>query len=186
MKNLSRCKVCGYIMETDQIQDLCPACGLPAKVFEPYSPTMSEERFKLLSLHMHPIILHFPQAFVVTALGMLILGLMFTGALQQQILLIAKFNVVFLPPLVLVGALSGMKDGQLRFKKITTPVLKYKMILSAAFFGLSVLAAILAMVLPLTPSTILILAVLMMVSSLIAVVLGRTGAKLMDSFMPGK
>lgn len=186
MENLSRCKVCGYVMPTDKIPDLCPACGVDKKVFEPYTPKMSEERYKVLSLHMHPIILHFPQAFVVTAMGLLVLLLIPGMIFTKEILVVTQFNILFLPLTVLAGALSGMKDGQLRFKKITTPLLKFKILLSCVFLALSLVATAVMFLMPFTFMTNIILLVLMVAASGVAVVLGRAGAPLMESFMPGK
>lgn len=186
MNSLSRCKACGYIMETDQIKGVCPACGLSDKVFEPYKLTISEERYKFLALHIHPIILHFPQAFVVTAFGLLVLSLVFTGQMLENIMIITKFNLLFLPLLVILGALSGIKDGKMRFKKVTTPILKYKIMLSVVFLVLSIVAAILVFVLPVNLISKLILIVLTGAASGVAVVLGKAGGKLMDSIMNGK
>lgn len=183
---LSRCKVCGYVMETHKIGEVCPACGVPAKVFEPYKLTMSEERYKMLSLHLHPIILHFPQAFVVVAAGMLILSFLFTGELQSQIFTIIKFNLLFLPLTVVMGAATGIKDGQLRFKKLSPPALQFKIKLSVGFLVLSLATAVLGMVWDYTVINRVILLVLTLVQTGIAVMLGRAGAKLIESFIPGK
>ena len=30
------CKPCGYVMKESELEDVCPACGLPKKVFEQY------------------------------------------------------------------------------------------------------------------------------------------------------
>lgn len=183
---LSRCKVCGYVMETHKIGEVCPACGVPSKVFEPYKLTMSEERYKMLSLHMHPIILHFPQAFVVVAAGMLVLSFLFTGDLQSQIFTVIKFNLLFLPLTVVMGAATGIKDGQLRFKKLSPPALQFKIKLSVGFLVLSLLTAVLGMVWDYTFVNRVILLVLTFIQMGIAVVLGRAGAKLIESFIPGK
>ncbi len=183
---LSRCKVCGYIMETGKIEDVCPACGVPSKVFEPYKLTMSEDRYKVLALHMHPIILHFPQAFVVTAMGMLFLSFFFADPIRANIIVVAKFNLLFLPLTVVMGALTGIKDGQLRFKKLSPPVLQMKIKLSVAFFVLSILTAILGMIWEYTTMNTIILFVLTFIETGVAAVLGRIGSKLIDSFIPGK
>ena len=37
MANLIRCKACGYVTREGKIKDVCPACGVPAKMFEPYT-----------------------------------------------------------------------------------------------------------------------------------------------------
>jgi hypothetical protein len=42
--------------------------------------------------------------------------------------------------------LSGMYDGKLRFKKVTTPALKKKIIIGGTFFGLSIGMLILSLV----------------------------------------
>lgn len=183
---LSRCKVCGYVMETHKIGEVCPACGVPAKVFEPYKLTMSEERYKMLSLHLHPIILHFPQAFVVVAAGMLVLSFLFTGELQSQIFTIIKFNLLFLPLTVVMGAATGIKDGQLRFKKLSPPALQFKIKLSVGFLALSIVTAALGMIWDYTVVNRVILLILTLIQTGIAVMLGRAGAKLIESFIPGK
>lgn len=183
---LSKCKVCGYVMETGKIGDVCPACGVPSKVFEPYKLTMSEDRYKFLSLHIHPIVLHFPQAFVITATGLLFLALIFTGELQAQIITVIQFNLLFLPLTVIMGAVSGIKDGQLRFKKLSPPALQLKIKLSVAFLLLSILTGVLAFVLTMTTMNMILLLILCAVQTGLAVVLGKTGSKLIDSFVPGK
>lgn len=186
MEDLSRCKVCGYVMPTNKIPAVCPACGVDKKVFEPYTQKMSEARYKLLSLHMHPIILHFPQAFVITALGLLVLLLIPGMLFVKEIMSVIQFNILFLPLTVVMGALTGMKDGQLRFKKISTPLLKFKILLSGLFFFLSLVATAVLFLMPFNLTTHLLLLAILGVSSAVAVVLGRAGASLMDSFMPGK
>lgn len=183
---LSKCKVCGYITETGKIGEVCPACGVASKVFEPYKLTLSEDRYKLLSLHMHPVILHFPQAFVVTATGMLLLSFLFTGTWYDQIITVIQFNLLFLPLTVLMGAATGIKDGQLRFKKLSPPALQLKIRLSIAFFGLSVITGLMAVFMDMTVAIRLILLLLCVLQTLIAVLLGRTGATLIDAFLPGK
>lgn len=183
---LSRCKVCGYIMETGKIEDVCPACGVPSKVFEPYKLTISEDRYKWLSLHMHPIILHFPQAFVVTAMGLLLLSFIFTGTLRDQMVVVIQFNLIFLPLTVIMGAATGIKDGKLRFKKLSPPVLQFKIKLSLGFLALSIVTAVMAVVMPFTFTNTLIMFVLTLVQTGIAALLGRVGSKLIDAWIPGK
>ena len=68
------CKPCGFVMKESELQDLCPACGLPKKVFEHYKDRMSPGRRKILGLDMHPIAVHFPQTVLVFLLQALILN----------------------------------------------------------------------------------------------------------------
>ncbi len=52
-------------MEAGKLGDVCPACGLPRKVFEPYRERVSINRLRLLNLDMHPIAIHLSQAMVI-------------------------------------------------------------------------------------------------------------------------
>ena len=36
MKEYLKCKACGFIMNKEGAPDLCPACGIPSKIFEDY------------------------------------------------------------------------------------------------------------------------------------------------------
>ena len=52
-------------MEAGKLGDVCPACGLPRKVFEPYRERVSINRLRLLNLDLHPIVIHLSQAMVI-------------------------------------------------------------------------------------------------------------------------
>jgi len=65
MKELVRCKPCGYVMEADKLGDVCPACGMPRKAFEPYRERVAANRLLVLSLDMHRIAIHLSQTFVI-------------------------------------------------------------------------------------------------------------------------
>lgn len=185
MKNYVICKACGYIMEADQLKDVCPACGVSAKVFEPYTSKISEQREKMISMHLHPIMVHFPQAFVVLALFFDVAALFLKGPLYEIAIAGIKINTVFLPLGVLAGALLGIYDGKLRFKRTNTPVLKFKIKLAILFQLLSVAAALIVLLQPLTRGVILLLIALTFVALVIAMVLGKTGSKLMGAAMKG-
>jgi rubredoxin len=58
MKELIRCKACGYVMEADKLKDVCPACGMSSRVFEPYRERVALNRLFILSLDLHPIAIH--------------------------------------------------------------------------------------------------------------------------------
>ena len=63
-EELVRCRPCGYVMKASDLGDVCPACGLPRNVFEPYREKVSPNRLFLLSLDIHPIAIHMSQTFV--------------------------------------------------------------------------------------------------------------------------
>lgn len=185
MKKLVRCKACGYIMGEGDVKDLCPACGVPAKAFEPYTSKISEKREKILSLHLHPIIVHFPQALVVLvvffAATALIFGDILGGILQAGL----RINAVFLPLSVIAAFLVGLLDGKTRYKRLTTPALKSKMVLGIAFFVLSLAAALLVLLTTLTSLVLIIVLVLGIAGLVIAIRLGEEGSSLMEAFLPG-
>ena len=133
MATYIRCRACGYVMDEAHLKDSCPACGLPKTVFEPYTKKIAPRRKFLLDQHFHPIAVHFPQVFLLLAAFMPLLSLVATEPVRAEFLAIAKWSVLVLPVTVLVGFLTGLFDGQLRFKKVRTPLLLNKMIAGIIF-----------------------------------------------------
>jgi hypothetical protein len=186
MKQYLRCKACGYIIEAGQVGKFCPACGLPAERFEPYSRPMSEKRLRFLDMHIHPIVVHFPQAFattlVVLAAALAILG---EGALRSVLLDAAKLLAALLPFCVAAAFAAGIADGKLRFRKVTTPILARKMIAGALFFAFSLGGAALGLFTALNPSSLAAFALLELLSLVSGSLLGLWGSGLMNAGFPG-
>ncbi len=185
---LVKCKACGFIMKAHLVGDLCPACGLKAKVFEPFTPKMSESRFGLLDKHIHPISIHLPQAFAMVIL-VLSIALMALPADSESLRLIGSVLTLLtpiFPLLVLFGMITGMIDGRARFRKITTPILKMKITVSLAFLLFSTGIPLCSLVFPgastLHKSVILALSILCMICSAI---LGKSGSSLVETCLPG-
>jgi len=128
MSGLIRCKACGYVMNESHLKDLCPACGLPKTVFEPYTKKIAARRKFVIDQHLHPIAVHFPQVFLLLALILPVLALIVNDPVRAEMLIIAKWSILVLPFTVLGGLVTGLVDGKIRFKKITTPLLVNKMI----------------------------------------------------------
>ena len=85
MKELVRCKSCGFVMEKGKLHGKCPACGVPDKMFEPYSEKIAPFRKFMLSLDMHPVLVHFPQAFTATVLLLSLFAMVSQGPVREQI-----------------------------------------------------------------------------------------------------
>ena len=151
MANLIRCKSCGYVSEEGKIGDKCPACGVPAKMFEPYIDPVSEPRRRLLMLDIHPILVHFPQAFAFSLLIISALSFAVTGPVKDAFISAIKVVTAFLPLVVLLAFLSGLMDGKTRFRRVTTPFLKIKMMLGSSFFLVSLGMAATVFILDLAP-----------------------------------
>jgi rubredoxin len=142
---LLRCKVCGYIIKSNKLGDVCPACGVPKTAFEPYKETMSQKRKAILDLDLHPIMVHFPQAFAAVIPPFILLSLLSPISAGTELLITVKVLAILLPLAVIPAALCGIIDGKTRFKKITTPLLKKKIIGASVLFVMSLaLAAVTA------------------------------------------
>jgi len=184
-KELVVCKVCGYVMEKGQLHDVCPACGVAAKAFEPYKTKVSPQREKILSMHMHPIILHFPQAAVIFGLLLAALLLVIPESWKEYALICARFNIYLLPLCVLGGYLTGLIDGKVRFKSLKRKILIQKMLMGCVFFVLSLSAALLLFLVPFTRELNFLIVFLLAAASADAVVLGKIGSKLTNAVYPG-
>lgn len=186
MATLVRCKACGFVTDQGKIKDVCPACGVPAKMFEAYTHSVSLERRRILDLHTHPVLVHFPQAFALTLFFLSFVPFFVPTVLQETLSSTIKV-LSFLLPFSVVGAIvTGLLDGKLRFRKVTTPLLKKKIILSLIFFTTSIVMAVLALSGRIfTPPTNIIYPVLAVIISLCGGWLGLIGGKLLDAKFPG-
>jgi uncharacterized membrane protein/rubredoxin len=144
MANLIRCKVCGYVAREGKIKDVCPACGAPAKMFEPYTDPVSEKRRRIMNLHIHPIMVHFPQAFVITLFLLTVLSYVIPPAIKETLFASIQVISFLLPYSAILALLTGLFDGKIRFRKLTTPFLKKKIIIGLLFINISIALAFLA------------------------------------------
>ena len=146
MASLVRCKACGYIMEESRLNSniVCPLCGVSKNMFEPYQDPVSENRRKLLKLHLHPMIVHFPQAFSSTMLFLTVLVFFFdttftqiTGGLRQHLLTTVRVLAVLLPLSLIAAFISGIIDAVARYKRIHSPYLFIKITVGTIYTFLS-------------------------------------------------
>jgi hypothetical protein len=138
MKELVRCRPCGFVMEADKLGDVCPACGLPRKVFEPYRERVSLNRLLVLNLDLHPIAIHLSQALVI-AIPILTIIINLFGHFQPEIMKSVLIFSVFLFPFTLILSIcTGVIDGLTRFKTLKTPLLRVKIIFSIIILLLSI------------------------------------------------
>ena len=144
MANLIRCKACGYVTREGKIKDICPACGVPAKMFEPYTDPVSEKRRLILDLHIHPIMVHFPQAFAITLFLLAVLSYFAPPAIKGMLFNSIQVISFLLPYFVVLSLLTGLFDGKIRFRKVTTPFLKKKIIIGLIFLITSIALAFVA------------------------------------------
>ncbi len=184
MPNLVRCKVCGFIIREDQLGDVCPACGVPRTAFEPYKEKVSEKRQKILDMHLHPVLVHFPEAFGIFIFLLSAIGFISTGAFKSTILCAIPLIAIFLPLFAFFGILSGMLDGKTRFKKLNTPYLRKKIIFGTIFLGLSLILAIGSFIMINTPFGLIFVFFLSLACVLTGGILGLIGGSLLEAKLP--
>lgn len=181
MKELVRCRPCGFVMEADKLGDVCPACGLPRKVFEPYRERVSRNRLILLNLDLHPIVIHLSQALVI-AIPLLVLITNLMPDFQPEILKhVLIFSVFVFPFTLAMAIITGVVDGLTRFKTLATPLLRVKIIFSFIILSLSIGIFFVAPHEDLYIFTI-VLSILSLASG---IQLGLWGKKLIDVILPG-
>jgi hypothetical protein len=181
MKELVRCRPCGFVMEADKLGDVCPACGLPRKVFEPYREKVSRNRLMLLNLDLHPIVIHLSQALVI-AIPLLVILKNFFNSFQPQIIKsVLIFSVFVFPFTLILAIITGIIDGLTRFKTLATPLLRVKIIFSFIILTLSIINFFVA---PVEKNY--VLSIILSILSLAAgVQLGLWGKKLINVILPG-
>jgi uncharacterized membrane protein len=186
MAELLRCKTCGYVVEAGRVGDVCPACGVPRKMMEPWKDPLSPRRRFLLGLDVHPIIDHFSISFATCAVVVAALVLLFPDFFRQAAVNVMRVFVGVLPLTVLASFVSGLYDGKLRFRRTSTPVLRTKKVLGALFFAFTAVAAVLSFLLdPFTTWVSASIIVLELLGLGCAFVLGRAGKDLLGAFFPG-
>ena len=144
MSQLLRCKPCGYIIKEKYLGQVCPACGMPKSAFEPYKENISPKRKFILGLDLHPIAIHFPQAFATILTLILIINILLTSFYAKELVIVSRFLSVILPFTVIGAIISGIIDGKVRFKKIGTSALIKKIIIGAIFLLISVSISLIA------------------------------------------
>ena len=186
MNKLYKCKVCGFVTKRKALPDLCPACGFKGKIFEEFEPTVSVKRRKALELHAHSALVHFPIA-VITYIFFINLFILAKIILWHSVFVGSLEAMVWLLPFVtLFGMLSGLYDGKLRFKKVSTPLLKKKIFLSILLIVISTSLFVLQFVLELDQSSFSLLILLFSIVLLgIVTILGLLGGTLLDSKVRG-
>lgn len=186
MKKMYKCRVCGYVLEREEPPDICPACGVKGKIFEEYDHPISKKRRIALELNIHPILVHFPIAFVFSAF---LLSLLISLNIFKEPTVFANIRdmiIWVLPFTALLAAAAGLYDGKLRFKRIKTPYLKKKLILALIFIFFSVSVLVIQEFFTLDKSVynVLVLVFSFAISGF-AVLLGFIGGKLLVAKVRG-
>ncbi len=186
MPNLIRCKACGYVAVEGKIKDVCPACGVPAKMFEPYTDPVAEKRRRILKLHIHPIIVHFPQSFAFTLFVLAVLSFVTPPQINKGLYCTMQVLSSALPFSLILALITGLVDGKTRFRRVTTLFLKKKIIFGLSSLLISILIAAAAFTLPLSSAPVMALFTLLTIIAVgFSFALGLIGGELLDAKFPG-
>ena len=180
-EELVRCRPCGYVMKASDLGDVCPACGLPRNVFEPYRERVSPNRLFILALDIHPIAIHLSQTFVALTPILIIFHLLFPDFQEIIVHSVINFSIFALPFSLILSFISGLIDGITRFKTLRTPMLRSKIIFSSAILVLAFIQLLIF-----TPGIYTWITILLSLAALgCAVKLGLVGKHLIDVILPG-
>lgn len=173
-------------MEEGKLGDVCPACGVPAKLFEPYKSRISEKRRSFLKLDVHPVIVHAPQALSFVLVAFCLGALIFTDAIRDNLETTIAVLAITLPVTVLAAIATGLVDGIMRFKKLKTPSLKKKIVLGTLFFLFSAAGAVITIAIgPGEQSYLFYILILSAAGLGCGTLLGLIGTKLLGAAFPG-
>ena len=180
------CRSCGYIMKKSRLKSLCPACGVPSRLFESYVDPLSSRRRLLLRLDIHPVLAHFPQAFTFSALILCIAARYLSGLWLAKILACLEILCITLPFVGMLTFAAGLFDGRVRFRRIVTPLLVRKMIVGGLFLLLSLAIALLTVShSPLAQPLLNAVTLLVTAAFVCSAMLGWIGTGLLNSKFPG-
>ncbi len=186
MAALIRCKSCGFVMEEGRQGDVCPACGVPRKMFEPFTDAVSAKRRGILDVHVHPIIVHFAVSFSVSCLALSLVILLFPGLLPDLVTPTLRLMGGALPLALIATFGSGRFDGRVRFRRAKSRLLLVKTWVGLTFFVLAAAAG--TLVILADPRTIwhgAAAALLFAGCTACAFIQGRIGGRLLYALFPG-
>ncbi len=181
MKELVRCRPCGFVIESDKLGDVCPACGMPRKVFEPYRERVSLNRLMVLNFDLHPIAIHLSQTFVILIPVLLFFTKILPDFHYDMCIKVLVFSVIVFPFTLIIAIVTGIVDGLTRFKSLSPPLLRIKIIFSSVIL----LLAFSMLFFYNSDHSGIITAFLSLASLACAVRLGLWGKKLIHVILPG-
>ena len=186
MVPMIRCRVCGYLAPENKVGDKCAACGAPRAAFEPYKDRISERRRKLLELHLHPMLVHFPQALAVAVFGLSLAPLVFSGRAEELLFATLLVLAPALPASAAAAIATGLFHGRLRFKQVRrSPILKRKIVLGSVLLASSLVEAWVVW-LPGRPGAAVIASIVLAATAFFSSLrLGSLGSLVANSEMPG-
>jgi len=173
------------VLKESSLGEVCPACGYKRRVFEPYEDPVSPRRRFLLDLDAHPILVHFPQAFVSILPPLVLLNWVFPDFFGNELAAVIAFCALVLPLLTAGALASGLFDAKLKFKRLSPPLPRRKIAVGGVLLLLSTAGALLVGLQGYHAGTRLYLLLLAGGMLVCAVLLGMMGKRLLPAILRG-
>lgn len=173
------CAVCGFIGEDSKIKQVCPACGAPLSSFEHYEYGINEKRLSNLSLHLHPMMVHFPFSIATLSFIVLIVTFLMKAGTNDAWILIEKIISILLPFTIIAAMASGVFDAKARLKNMSGAIQKQKIQTGTLFLVVSSISAILINYEVFSAFGIVAILLLGILGIICSVILGRKGESML-------
>ena len=180
MRSHIKCGVCGYIGEDSKIKQVCPACGAPLSSFEHYEYEINEKRLSNLSLHLHPILVHFPISIAILSFVFLLIAFFMGSGANNQWILIEKIISIILPFTIIAAMAAGLFDAKSRLRDAIGSLQRQKIQLGTFFLVVSCVSAILINYEVFTFLGRVVLILLGLLGIVFSTLLGKKGASLLS------
>jgi hypothetical protein len=175
MRSFIKCKVCGFIGVEGKIQHVCPACGALLSSFESFDYEIGDKRLSNLKMHLHPMIVHFPQSISVLSFLIIVIAFLMKRGTNSEWVLIGKIISIILPFTVIAAMASGVFDAKARLKNTNSILQKQKIQTGTLFLVVSSISAILINYEVFTAFGIVAILILGLLGVICSVILGRKG-----------
>ena len=175
-------------MKAGDLRDRCPACGVPATAFEPYTDPVAPPRRRILKLDLHPIAVHFPTTLAVAVLVFSVAVAVLSGDARALLAGTTRVLALLLPLAVALSFAVGWLDGKVRFRKVSNSrVLKRKVLYAALLLVVSIGLAFTVWLGAFATAAVLIGAiVLSAVAVVLTTLLALLGTSITGAVLPGK
>jgi len=179
MRSHIKCAVCGYIGEDSEIKQVCPACGAPLSSFEHFEYGINEKRLSNLSLHLHPMMVHFPFSIATLSFVVLIVAFFMKADTNQAWILIEKIISILLPFTIIAAMATGLFDAKARLRDAIGRIQRQKIALGTFFLVTACILAILINYEVFSVFGIIAILILSVLGIVFSAMLGKRGASLL-------
>lgn len=175
MRSFIKCSVCGFVGVEGKIQHVCPACGALLTSFESYDYEIGDKRLSNLKMHLHPMLVHFPQSISILSLLVIVIAFLMKRGTNSEWVLIAKIISILLPFTVIAAMASGVFDAKARLKNSNGVIRRQKIKIGTILLVASSISAILINYEVFHAFGIVAILILSLLGVICSVILGRKG-----------